>query len=153
MSREKWDALQAGFGERLREIQRSLGLSQTELAEGLGVSDRSVRSYLTMNHAMPSDVIYELLKLGGDLSFLFAGVAADVAQNAGLETSNDLPELDRDLLAQAAAWVDGEWSDNGDGTRMDEMERLAWVFQTYQQLVSNRIEPAKVRPASGKRAA
>lgn len=27
-----------------------------------------------MTHAMPSDVIYELLTLGGDLAFLFAGV-------------------------------------------------------------------------------
>lgn len=64
-----------------------------------------------------------------------------------------LLELSRGLLAQAVAWVDGEWSDNRDGTRMDDMERLAWVFRTYQQLMSDRIEPAQVRPASGKRVA
>ena len=153
MSRENWDALKAGFGERLREIQRSLGLSQTEFAAGLGLTDRSVRSYLTMKHAMPSDVVYELLKLGGDLAYLFTGGEAATVVHAGSAEPAAVPDVDRQLLASAVAWVDGEWSDNGDGTRMDDMERLAWIFQTYHELASKQAAPAATRAGSGKRAA
>lgn len=153
MSREKWDALKAGFGDRLRQIQVLLGLSQVELAARLGVSDRSIRSYFTMAHPMPSDVIYELLKLGGDLGFLFAGtegagVAPVVAAPAGER------DVDTDALKRAVAWVDGEWAENGDGTRMDEMERLTWIIQAYQELASSsKGSMASASSKGGKRAA
>ena len=50
------------YGERLRKARKQKGLTQTELAEKLGITQKSYQRMETGNHDLKMSTIYQLCK-------------------------------------------------------------------------------------------
>lgn len=75
-----------GFGERLRERRKELGMSQGELAKELGVSLSAISNYETGQNAVREEVLLRLFQvLDVDPNYLYQ----DVCRNRGFICSKE----------------------------------------------------------------
>lgn len=77
-----------GFGERLAESRKTLGLTQGELASVLGISRNSVTQYETDIHYPGAEVLVRMESAGIDILYVLTGKSA-----IPRETSLDLDRL------------------------------------------------------------
>ncbi len=61
------------IGERIKEIRKTLGLSQEQFSQKLGTSRRSVSKYETGDNALPDQVKLKLYDLGVNPTWLLSG--------------------------------------------------------------------------------
>lgn len=69
--------MMATLSGRLRLVRESLMLSQQELAEQCGVTQRTQRSYEAGEHVPDASYLTELARLGGDVMYLLQGKSDD----------------------------------------------------------------------------
>jgi len=60
-----------GFGQRLKEERQRLGLKQTELAQKVDVSEKTISNYETGHFNTP---LVEMAQLGIDIGYLVTGI-------------------------------------------------------------------------------
>ena len=65
--------LQQGFGQRLRDERVRLTFTQDQLAEKLNVKQQTIYKYEKNITAPDTTVLYDLLELGFDISYLVLG--------------------------------------------------------------------------------
>jgi len=126
------ESLETGFGSRLREQRKALGLTQEMLAAHLEVAVRSVKGYEAGSTTVASDVIYRMMAIGIDIGRLFYG--ASVASNLGMP-----PEIDHTALDRAITWVDSEWGNEADGQKLSDRERIEWILLAYASVADGML--------------
>jgi len=60
-----------GFGQRLKEERQRLGLKQTELAQKIGITEKTISNYETGHFNTP---LIEMARLGIDIGYLITGL-------------------------------------------------------------------------------
>jgi len=88
----------SGFGQRLKEERQRLGLKQTELAQKIGVSEKTISNYETGHFNTP---LMEMVHLGIDIGYLITGLPTSpeclLALKKSLENGDDW-KPDREFL-------------------------------------------------------
>jgi transcriptional regulator with XRE-family HTH domain len=125
------DTLQASLGERLVELRSELGMTQIELADCLGITSRTIRGYETGTTTIPTDTLYRMMEIGIDVPYLLFG------QRTLFANRGNTTHVDDELLKRAIEWVDGEWSQNPDGERITDHDRIKWVMLAYLSIVGD----------------
>lgn len=74
------------FGEKIKQQRRTLGLSQSELSEKTGISERSLYTYEQM----------QVLPRGGNLQKLASALGVSVSYLLNEEESNPQKNMERD---------------------------------------------------------
>lgn len=82
--------------ERIKELRTQLGLSQEELAEKIGVSQRQVSRYETWGSPIPSDVLARMVELLNVNSDYLIGRIDDPTP---YQSQGELSPLESDVLA------------------------------------------------------
>ena len=90
--------------ERLRELRAEFGLSQAQIAEHVGLSNRAISNYENGHNVPPQETQERLTKLFG-VSLDYLNGRTDVRITAGGEESED--DLDR-FLRRHDIWFDGQ---------------------------------------------
>ena len=105
MSKPTPAALDSGIGERLRTIREALGMTQSDLASALCVTDRTIKRYEAGTSTIPSDVVVAMMGIGMDIAYLFG------VQVPGAEEKPQERQVDTEVLQRLAGTVDSSWSD------------------------------------------
>ena len=114
------------FGEKVKNLRKNRGLNQTQLADAVGVSLRTVRGWeiegrYPQNHDLyptPADI------LSCDISYLMTEEEAFITE-ASEQFGNRGAKQAQQILEQAAAmFAGGELSDEDKTAFMDEIQSL-----------------------------
>lgn len=108
------------FGERIRQLRQSAGMTQAELAKRMGISSSSVGMY-EQNRRKPSgEIIWKLCKLF-DISsdWLLSGSEGvmrqySIYQTVGKDLAGMLDQLRETLIGQEGLMFNGKVLEDGD---------------------------------------
>lgn len=114
------------FGEKVKNLRKTRSMNQTQLAQAVGVSLRTVRGWEVEGRSPKQHELYQKLAdtLGCDIAYLMTeeeSFITDVSEQYG---SRGVRQA-RQILEQAAAmFAGGELSDEDKTAFMDEIQTL-----------------------------
>lgn len=114
------------FGEKIKTLRKEKGLNQTQLAQAIGVSLRTIRGWEVEGRYPKQHALYQKLAdvLNCDLTYLMTENESFITQ-ASEEFGNRGAKQAQQILEQAAAmFAGGELSDEDKTAFMDEIQTL-----------------------------
>ena len=114
------------FGEKVNNLRKNRGLNQTQLADAVGVSLRTVRGWEIEGRYPKKHDLYQKLAdiLSCDISYLMTEEEAFITE-ASEQFGNRGAKQAQQILEQAAAmFAGGELSDEDKTAFMDEIQSL-----------------------------
>lgn len=114
------------FGEKIKTLRKSKGMSQSELAALVGVSDRTLRSWEGQGRFPKQNNLYQKLAdaLQCDVAYLMSENAAFITE-ATEQFGNRGAKQAQQILEQAVAmFAGGSLSDEDKTAFMDEIQSL-----------------------------
>ena len=114
------------FGEKVKNLRKNKGLNQTQLADAVGVSLRTVRGWEIEGRYPKKHDLYQKLAdiLSCDISYLMTEEEAFITE-ASEQFGNRGAKQAQQILEQAAAmFAGGELSDEDKTAFMDEIQSL-----------------------------
>ena len=114
------------FGEKIKNLRKSKNLNQTQLANAIGVSLRTIRGWEIEGRYPKQHELYQKLAdvLGCDVSYLMTEEEAFVTEAAEQYGSRGAKQAQQILEQAAAMFAGGELSDDDKTAFMDEIQML-----------------------------
>ena len=114
------------FGEKVKNLRKTKGLSQTQLAEAIGVTNRAVRSWEVEGRYPKQHDLYQKLadSLGCDISYLMTEGESFITEATEQYGSRGAKQAQQILEQAAAMFAGGELSDEDKTSFMDEIQML-----------------------------
>ena len=114
------------FGEKIKNLIKSKNLNQTQLANAIGVSLRTIRGWEIEGRYPKQHELYQKLAdvLGCDVSYLMTEEDAFVTEAAEQYGSRGAKQAQQILEQAAAMFAGGELSDDDKTAFMDEIQML-----------------------------
>lgn len=114
------------FGEKIKSLRKSKGMNQTQLANALGVSPRTIRSWEAEGRYPKQHELYQKLAdtLGCDISYLMTEGEAFITEAAEQYGSRGAKQAQQILEQAAAMFAGGELTDDDKTAFMDEIQML-----------------------------
>lgn len=114
------------FGEKVKNLRKTKGLSQTQLAEAIGVTNRAVRSWeVEGRYPKQHDLYYKLADiLSCDISYLMTEGESFITEATEQYGSRGAKQAQQILEQAAAMFAGGELSDEDKIAFMDEIQML-----------------------------
>lgn len=114
------------FGEKIKTLRKSKGMSQADLANEIGVSNRTIRGWEVENRYPKQTNLYQKLAnvFQCDVSYLMSDEEAFITE-ASEQFGNRGAKQAQQILEQAAAmFAGGELTDDDKTAFMDEIQSL-----------------------------
>ena len=114
------------FGEKIKNLRKTKGISQTQLADAIGVTNRAVRSWEAEGRYPKQRDIYQKLAdiLGCDISYLLSEEESFITEVSEQYGSRGAKQAQLILEQAAAMFAGGELSDEDKTAFMDEIQML-----------------------------
>ena len=114
------------FGEKIKNLRKSKNLNQTQLANAIGVSLRTIRGWEIEGRYPKQHELYQKLAdvLGCDVSYLMTEEEAFVTEAAEQYGSRGAKQAQQILEQAAAMFAGGELTDDDKTAFMDEIQML-----------------------------
>ena len=114
------------FGEKIKSLRKSKGMNQTQLANALGVSLRTIRGWEAEGRYPKQHGLYQKLAdtLGCDISYLMTEGEAFITEAAEQYGSRGAKQAQQILEQAAAMFAGGELTDDDKTAFMDEIQML-----------------------------
>lgn len=114
------------FGEKIKTLRKSKNLNQTQLANAIGVSLRTIRGWEIEGRYPKQHELYQKLAdvLGCDISYLMTEGEAFVTEATEQYGSRGAKQAQQILEQAAAMFAGGELSDDDKTAFMDEIQML-----------------------------
>lgn len=114
------------FGEKIKNLRKSKNLNQTQLANAIGVSLRTIRGWEIEGRYPKQHELYQKLAdvLGCDVSYLMTEEESFVTEAAEQYGSRGAKQAQQILEQAAAMFAGGELSDDDKTAFMDEIQTL-----------------------------
>ena len=114
------------FGEKVRELRKKKGLSQTELGQAVGVSLRTVRGWeIEGRYPKKRELYYQLAELlDCEVSYLLTEEENFITQASELYGSRGEKQAERILEQTAALFAGGDLSDADQIAFLNEIQSL-----------------------------
>ena len=114
------------FGEKIKNLRKSKNLNQTQLANAIGVSLRTIRGWEIEGRYPKQHELYQKLAdvLGCDVSYLMTEEEAFVTEAAEQYGYRGAKQAQQILEQAAAMFAGGELSDDDKTAFMDEIQML-----------------------------
>ncbi len=114
------------FGEKIKNLRKSKNLNQTQLANSIGVSLRTIRGWEIEGRYPKQHELYQKLAdvLGCDISYLMTEEETFVTKATEQYGSRGAKQAQQILEQAAAMFAGGELSDDDKTAFMDEIQML-----------------------------
>ena len=114
------------FGEKIKNLRKSKKLNQTQLANAIGVSLRTIRGWEIEGRYPKQHELYQKLAdiLGCDVSYLMTEDVSFVTEATEQYGSRGAKQAQQILEQAAAMFAGGELSDDDKTAFMDEIQML-----------------------------
>lgn len=114
------------FGEKVKNLRKAKKMNQTQLADEIGVSLRTVRGWEVEGRFPKQHDLYKKLAdaLGCDVSYLMTDEDAFITEAAEQYGSRGAKQAQQILEQAAAMFAGGELSDEDTIAFMDEIQML-----------------------------
>ncbi|MGN1157223.1 MAG: helix-turn-helix domain-containing protein [Agathobacter sp.] len=114
------------FGEKVKTLRKTKDMSQTQLAQAIGVSLRTVGGWETEGRYPKQHELYQKLAdtLGCDISYLMTEEEAFITEATEQFGSRGARQAQQILEQAAAMFAGGELSDEDKTAFMDEIQML-----------------------------
>lgn len=114
------------FGEKIKNLRKSKNLNQTQLANSIGVSLRTIRGWEIEGRYPKQHELYQKLAdvLGCDISYLMTEEETFVTEATEQYGSRGAKQAQQILEQAAAMFAGGELSDDDKTAFMDEIQML-----------------------------
>lgn len=114
------------FGEKVKTLRKEKGLNQTQLAQAVGVSLRTIRGWEIEGRYPKQHAIYQKLAdiLNCDLTYLMTENEAFITQAAEQFGSRGANQAQQIIALTAAMFAGGGLSDEDKTAFMDEIQTL-----------------------------
>ena len=114
------------FGEEIKNLRKSKNLNQTQLANAIGVSLRTIRGWEIEGRYPKQHELYQKLAdvLGCDISYLMTEEETFVTEATEQYGSRGAKQAQQILEQAAAMFAGGELSDDDKTAFMDEIQML-----------------------------
>lgn len=114
------------FGEKVKELRREKGISQTELGKYVGVTLRTVRGWEVEGRYPKKREIYSQLAevLGCDLSYLLTEEESFITTASELYGSRGAKQAEHILEQTAAMFAGGDLSEDDQIAFLNEIQSL-----------------------------
>lgn len=114
------------FGEKIKSLRKSKGMNQTQLANALGVSLRTIRGWEAEGRYPKQHELYQKLAdtLGCDISYLMTEGEAFITEATEQYGSRGAKQAQQILEQAAAMFAGGELTDDDKTAFMDEIQML-----------------------------
>ncbi len=114
------------FGEKIKSLRKSKGMNQTQLANALGVSPRTIRGWEAEGRYPKQHELYQKLAdtLECDISYLMTEGEAFITEAAEQYGSRGAKQAQQILEQAAAMFAGGELTDDDKTAFMDEIQML-----------------------------
>ena len=114
------------FGEKIKNLRKSKNLNQTQLANAIGVSLRTIRGWEIECRYPKQHELYQKLAdiLGCDVSYLMTEDVSFVTEATEQYGSRGAKQAQQILEQAAAMFAGGELSDDDKTAFMDEIQML-----------------------------
>lgn len=114
------------FGEKIRNLRKSKNMNQTQLANSIGVSLRTIRGWEAEGRYPKQHDLYRKLAdtLGCDVSYLMTEEESFITEAAEQYGSRGARQAQQILEQAAAMFAGGELTDEDKTAFMDEIQTL-----------------------------
>ena len=114
------------FGEKIKNLRKAKNLNQTQLANAIGVSLRTIRGWEIEGRYPKQHELYQKLAdiLGYDVSYLMTEDVSFVTEATEQYGSRGAKQAQQILEQAAAMFAGGELSDDDKTAFMDEIQML-----------------------------
>lgn len=114
------------FGEKIKNLRKAKNLNQTQLANAIGVSLRTIRGWEIEGRYPKQHELYQKLAdiLGCDVSYLMTEDVSFVTEATEQYGSRGTKQAQQILEQAAAMFAGGELSDDDKTAFMDEIQML-----------------------------
>lgn len=114
------------FGEKIKNLRKTKNLNQTQLANAIGVSLRTIRGWEIEGRYPKQHELYQKLAdiLGCDVSYLMTEEVSFVTEATEQYGSRGAKQAQQILEQAAAMFAGGELSDDDKTAFMDEIQML-----------------------------
>lgn len=114
------------FGEKIKNLRKAKNLNQTQLANAIGVSLRTIRGWEIEGRYPKQHELYQKLAdiLGCDVSYLMTEDVSFVTEATEQYGSRGAKQAQQILEQAAAMFAGGELSDDDKTVFMDEIQML-----------------------------
>lgn len=114
------------FGEKVKNLRKTQSMNQTQLADAVGVSLRTVRGWEVEGRYPKQHEIYQKLAdvLGCDISYLMTEEESFITEATEQFGSRGAKQAQQILEQAAAMFAGGELSDDDKTAFMDEIQSL-----------------------------
>lgn len=114
------------FGEKIKNLRKAKNLNQTQLANAVGVSLRTIRGWEIEGRYPKQHELYQKLAdiLGCDVSYLMTEDVSFVTEATEQYGSRGAKQAQQILEQAAAMFAGGELSDDDKTAFMDEIQML-----------------------------
>lgn len=114
------------FGEKIKNLRKAKNLNQTQLANSIGVSLRTIRGWEIEGRYPKQHELYQKLAdvLGCDISYLMTEEETFVTEATEQYGSRGAKQAQQILEQAAAMFAGGELSDDDKTAFMDEIQML-----------------------------
>ena len=114
------------FGEKVKNLRKTKNMNQTQLANAIGVSLRTVRGWEVEGRYPKQHDLYQKLAdtLGCDVSYLMAKEESFITEATEQYGSRGTKQAQQILEQAAAMFAGGELSDEDKIAFMDEIQTL-----------------------------
>lgn len=114
------------FGEKIKNLRKTKNLNQTQLANAIGVSLRTIRGWEIEGRYPKQHELYQKLAdiLGCDVSYLMTEDVSFVTEATEQYGSRGAKQAQQILEQAAAMFAGGELSDDDKTAFMDEIQML-----------------------------
>ena len=114
------------FGEKIKNLRKAKNLNQTQLANAIGVSLRTIRGWEIEGRYPKQHELYQKLAdiLGCDVSYLMTEDVSFVTEATEQYGSRGAKQAQQILEQAAAMFAGGELSDDAKTAFMDEIQML-----------------------------
>ena len=114
------------FGEKIKNLRKAKNLNQTQLANAIGVSLRTIRGWEIEGRYPKQHELYQKLAdiLGCDVSYLMTEDVSFVTEATEQYGARGAKQAQRILEQAAAMFAGGELSDDDKTAFMDEIQML-----------------------------
>lgn len=114
------------FGEKIRNLRKSKNMNQTQLANSIGVSLRTIRGWEAEGRYPKQHDLYQKLAdtLGCDVSYLMTEEESFITEAAEQYGSRGARQAQQILEQAAAMFAGGELTDEDKTAFMDEIQTL-----------------------------
>lgn len=136
------------FGEKVKELRREKGISQTELGKSVGVTLRTVRGWEVEGRYPKKREIYGQLAevLGCDLSYLLTEEESFITTASELYGSRGAKQAEHILEQTAALFAGGDLSEDDQIAFLNEIQAL----YLDSKIRAKKFTPKKYRKSENK---